>query len=278
MLNELVESGSHAASRKRRGSFFLYTCAAYALLLTLAGAASIYAYDAHVTAETAEHIEFLYLPPAEAPPEIVPRASQPIAHTTNAPRSTEIVRTETEAFASVADSLRVPDKVSTVPSTVPSIPDGAKFKIGTENSTGAPAAPTGGQPGGSSDPNATGSAMARNPVPPPPPPPAVVRPTPAPIEAPKPPRRISIGVLNGKALSLPKPVYPTNVRISSVVVVQVVIDETGRVTSAQAVSGHPLFRPSAVRAARAARFAPTMLSNQPVTVQGIINYNFKLDD
>lgn len=278
MLNELVESGSHAASRKRRGSFFLYTCAAYGLLLTLAGAASIYAYDAHVTAETAEQIEFLYLPPADAPPEIAPRAPQLVADMATTPRTTLTRRTE--AIASATNSTRPPDTISTVPSTVPSIPDGGKFIISTDNANSAPAAPTGGRPGGSADPNATGGTFARNAAPPLPPSP-VVRPTPpAPVEAPKPPRRISIGVLNGKALTLPMPPYPVNARqigLSGTVVVQVLIDETGRVTSAQAVSGHPLLRQSAVRAARAARFAPTMLSNQPVPVQGVINYNFKLD-
>jgi hypothetical protein len=144
MLNELVESGSHAASRKRRGSFFLYTCAAYGLLLTLAGAASIYAYDAHITAETAEHIEFLYLPPPEAPREIAPRAPQLIADMASAPRAAQIIRT-TEAIASATNSTRPPDTISTVPSNVPSIPNGADFIISTENSPGAPAAPTAGE-------------------------------------------------------------------------------------------------------------------------------------
>ena len=52
------------------------------------------------------------------------------------------------------------------------------------------------------------------------------------------------------------------------------VDPSGNVTSANAVSGHPLLRASAVQAARTAKFAPTMLSGQPVSVKGILTYNF----
>jgi TonB family protein len=88
---------------------------------------------------------------------------------------------------------------------------------------------------------------------------------------------ISAGVLNGKAINLVKPTYPPIARAanaSGAVNVQVTIDEQGNVISAQAVSGHPLLRPSAVSAARASTFRPTMLSGQPVKVTGVITYNF----
>lgn len=91
------------------------------------------------------------------------------------------------------------------------------------------------------------------------------------------PKTISAGVLNGKATSLPKPPYPPAaraVRASGSVSVQVLIDESGRVISATAVSGHPLLQAAAVAAARQARFSPTMLSGQPVKVSGVITYNF----
>ncbi|MGH9819144.1 MAG: energy transducer TonB, partial [Pyrinomonadaceae bacterium] len=91
------------------------------------------------------------------------------------------------------------------------------------------------------------------------------------------PKMISGGVLNGKAISLPKPPYPPAaraVRASGAVSVQVVIDESGHVISASAASGHPLLRGAAVEAARGARFSPTLLSGQAVKVSGIITYNF----
>jgi TonB family protein len=100
--------------------------------------------------------------------------------------------------------------------------------------------------------------------------------TPAP---PKPGKPVSGGVLNGKAISLPAPAYPPAaraVRASGTVIVQVTIDENGRVISASAISGHPLLQQSAVGAARNARFSPTKLSGVPVKVTGTINYNFNL--
>jgi len=56
--------------------------------------------------------------------------------------------------------------------------------------------------------------------------------------------------------------------------VQVTIDENGNVISASAVSGHPLLRQAAEQAARQAVFKPTLLSDQPVKVTGVIVYNF----
>jgi len=90
---------------------------------------------------------------------------------------------------------------------------------------------------------------------------------------------ISGGVLNGKALSLPQPEYPTIAKAahaSGSVVVQVVIDKRGCVESAHAVGGHPLLQSAAVQAASQARFTPTRLSGQPVKVTGVLTYNFVL--
>lgn len=93
-------------------------------------------------------------------------------------------------------------------------------------------------------------------------------------------KTISGGVLNGKAISLPKPVYPPAAKAahaSGTVVVQVTVDEEGKVISAKAVSGHPLLQASAEAAARQARFSPTKLSGKPVKVTGVITYNFELE-
>ncbi|HWT00586.1 MAG TPA: energy transducer TonB [Pyrinomonadaceae bacterium] len=94
---------------------------------------------------------------------------------------------------------------------------------------------------------------------------------------PRPDRPISGGVLNGKAISLPRPTYPAiarAARASGTVTVQVTIDESGKVISARAVGGHPLLQQSAVQAAYGARFSPTQLSGQPVKVTGVLTYNF----
>jgi TonB family protein len=88
---------------------------------------------------------------------------------------------------------------------------------------------------------------------------------------------INGGVLNGKALYLPKPDYPAeaqSAKASGTVVVQVTVDEQGGVISAKAVSGHPALQQVSVNAALQARFSPTMLMGEPVKVNGVITYNF----
>lgn len=91
------------------------------------------------------------------------------------------------------------------------------------------------------------------------------------------PRSIEGGVLNGKAVAMPVPVYPDvarSARAQGSVEVRIMIDEGGNVIEAQAVSGHPLLRAAAVTAAREAKFSPTRLSGEPVRVSGLLTYNF----
>ncbi|HEY5883681.1 MAG TPA: energy transducer TonB [Pyrinomonadaceae bacterium] len=104
--------------------------------------------------------------------------------------------------------------------------------------------------------------------------PPAAAPAPRPILKP-----VSGGVLNGTAVSLPSPSYPDTarrMRMTGVVVVQVVVDETGKVISAEAGSGPSILKEAAVQAALKARFSPTKLSGQPVKVSGVINYRFAL--
>ncbi len=92
---------------------------------------------------------------------------------------------------------------------------------------------------------------------------------------------ISGGILNGKAISLPKPEYPAAalaVKAKGAVSVQIIIGEDGKVVTAKAISGHPLLRAAAERAAFASEFAPTRLSGSPVKVTGAIVYNFASAD
>ena len=86
------------------------------------------------------------------------------------------------------------------------------------------------------------------------------------------------GVLNSKALSLPKPVYPEEARrikVSGRVTVRVVVDENGKVISAQATDGPLPLRQAAEAAARQATFAPTT-TNDGITVKvaGTLTYDF----
>jgi TonB family C-terminal domain len=90
---------------------------------------------------------------------------------------------------------------------------------------------------------------------------------------------VSGGVLNGTAISLPAPSYPEaakRMRTAGTVAVDVILDESGKVVSANATSGPQVLREAAVQAALKARFSPTKLSGQPVKVSGVINYKFAL--
>jgi len=90
-------------------------------------------------------------------------------------------------------------------------------------------------------------------------------------------RPISGGVLNGKAISLPKPDYPADARaagVDGVVVIQVTVDEQGNVAEARAVSGPAQLQQVAINAALQAKFSPTLLMGEPVKVTGVIVYNF----
>jgi TonB family protein len=109
------------------------------------------------------------------------------------------------------------------------------------------------------------------------------------------PRSINGGVLNGKAMNLPKPEFPSDAKaagVDGVVRVQVTIDGAGTVESAKAVAddeecdkgeaagissrclGLYSLRAAAENAAMEARFSPTLLSGNPVKVTGVIAYNF----
>jgi len=59
------------------------------------------------------------------------------------------------------------------------------------------------------------------------------------------------------------------------VVVEVTVSEQGAVVSTHVLSGPPLLRDAAERAARGWRFTPTILGNTPVKVIGTITFSFK---
>jgi tetratricopeptide (TPR) repeat protein len=85
-------------------------------------------------------------------------------------------------------------------------------------------------------------------------------------------------VLNGQAISLPKPDYPRAAlanRVGGLVLIKVIVDETGKVTEAEDACGaHPLLIETSREAALKARFTPTLLSGIPVKVTGIITYRY----
>lgn len=92
----------------------------------------------------------------------------------------------------------------------------------------------------------------------------------------EPKAQVSAGVLNGRAINKPTPVYPPEAReVTGTVAVRVVFDESGKVIWARAVSGHPLLRAAAEEAARGTMFPPMTVEGKPVKVSGVLTYLFK---
>lgn len=87
------------------------------------------------------------------------------------------------------------------------------------------------------------------------------------------------GVLQGSAIKRVEPRYPPEARaarISGSVVVEVTVDEAGKVFQARTISGPPELREASVGAARGWEFSRTTLSKVPVKVIGTITFNFNL--
>jgi len=260
MFNNLIESSSHSSELKRRGSFFLFTTASYALLFAIAGVASIYAYDAQLGERNLEVL--VTLAPVELSLTKVIADPAPAGPTRpHSPIDLDIRRNPTTA---VDVSTLVPRDVSSSPN--PNLPVRGPYKLGDEDSN-------------ASIPSSTlvSTGEGRGPVTP-----TIVEvmtPPPAPTPVPAPKVLKLSEVLNTRALSLPKPNYPQMAKMIGLqgrVTVQVLIDETGKVISARAVDGHPMFRQVSESAAYQARFSPARLNDQPVKVSGVITYNFVL--
>jgi protein TonB len=271
MFNNLIESQSHMKELKRRSRFVLFTLAAYTLLLFGAGVASIYAYDAQLESQSMDVSVISWVPPVVTPAATHPPENQPArrAFTPTArvdPNITTPIRTS-QAVSRIDQPTNNVPPVSTFGSDLP--PVSGRYTIGTRN---ADPPSTGGNPNGCTDCRGEG----KDPV-------KVVADTPPPAEIVrvKPPEthNVSTGVLKAHAISLPQPPYPPlarQIKAQGIVGVQILVDEAGRVVSAHAVSGNPFLIKSAEEAALKAKFSPTLLSGQPVKVQGLITYNFVL--
>lgn len=274
MFANLVESNPHRGDYARKGSFFLGTLAVYGVIFLMLGVGGIYAYNNHIENRDLELLSMVST-----------------AEETEAPVPTRVVSTRSAAGGGGGQRVPVfrsrpvltsPDPTRTqsgvhVSSPVQELPQGMIHRIGVPSSGHnifGPGGKEGTGPGGDGTGAGTkgvGELVGETP------PPTMKAAANNRPPASTPPR--SVGVVNSMATALPKPVYTAIAKAAGaagVVQVQVVIDETGRVISARAVSGHPLLLKESERAAYQARFTPTYLSNQPVKVSGVITYNFVL--
>lgn len=267
MLDQLVESKSHAGEDKRRGGFM-----ATVMVIAVFGVLSAWGYDLFSKdfgmggddLSLTTLVAPVPVPDEEPPPEPEKKPEQ----------KEPDVDVRKELIQNIMQSpVKPPDVISVARNPVKEMRLDRLTKLGTNDSdTGARVdsgtarvVDSGGTAGLSTSTGTAPTGGGEEEAPPPP--------------KPKPPvpKMVSQGVLNGKATSLPKPAYPAAakaVRAGGSVSVQVVISESGSVISASAVSGHPLLRAAAEGAARGARFSPTLLSGQPVKVSGVITYNF----
>ena len=272
MFGNLIESGSHARDFRRKGSFFLGTFIFYAALLAAAGVGSIYAYNTHLEDQQYEVLSIMRFPPS-------PVRIEPERHSEARPAAS---RADTRAIAErIEISMVVPvvksNKVASastpeVSARMPVIEGSRNFDpkftgglVGPSDSIGADS--SGGDSFASVKVDVSREA------------PPEIRRTPEDNPTPKQKILTVSKILNGSAIVKPAPPYPhlaKVTRVSGVVAVQILIDEQGRVVSAQPSSGHPMLRQAAMQAAFQARFSPTSLNGQPVKVSGVITYNFVL--
>lgn len=271
MFSHLIESGSHKKEFKRRGRFFLGTLGFYGLLLLVAGVASVYAYNEQLGKQELE-VTLLTTPVQITQTERPPMVHTPPRYVSGSGNTGNVIRTEIIANT---DSPLIPNKISTHPAPPPSPPG---TELGDRNTGGGIHIGLPGDGSGKPGPATSDVVVVPPASEPDPMPPPRAKPTPV---ASKPPAqvRVSSVVLSSKVISKPAPAYPTiakQTRVQGAVTVEILIDEQGRVISAQATSGHMLLRAAAQTSAYQARFTPTSISGRPVRVAGVITYNFIL--
>ena len=277
MFSNLIESGSHKRDLKRRGGFFLGTLVTYGVLLMAAGVGSIYAYNA--TIEDRDDYEVLAIMDFSRARE---ERAEPVVKKSAA--SKPAGGPQKAAPTATIKDLVVENpnaNLPVAPEGARKLPPGMKYKFGDHTyippaaSFGGAGEEGGGKPGGGGKDagplveEKSGEGPPR----------MKVEPAPTPKPENKRPVRLTSEVLTGKTVAKPVPPYPAAaqaVRAQGAVVVQIVVDEQGRVISSKATSGHPLLRNAAEGAALRARFTPTLLTGQPVKVTGFITYNFVL--
>lgn len=278
MLDQLIESKSNGAENRKRGGYLLTT---FVLVVGLCFSAVLWSLFAKDLGMGREGFELSTL---VAPLPIV--ENSPPAPVQKEPKREQSQNTKSEIITRQANMLRIdelqpaPTEISVAANTHKSRPNGHFLVADTdETSVQNSSASRNGRTAGE---NVVGISnnqseqidVVEKTIPPPPP----IKKT---IAEPSEKRRtpVSEGVINGKATSLPKPIYSAAakaVHAAGSVNVQVTIDKAGRVIAVKALDGHILLRPAAEKAAWSAKFNPTLLSRQPVEVTGVIVYRFAM--
>jgi protein TonB len=250
MFDKLVESAKRKQGR-RPGRILVFTTAIYGLALAALVVLAIVGFNPALAEEYDLLVGLTPPVPQSEAPATVPLAHKPVPFVTTftAPRTPPPVVLP----ASEADRYPI---VRTGP-FVPGSPPGA----GSDNPTGVP----GGKDAGDQ--------------PPPPPPPPETKPTAA-ASTEQRVVRLTSQLTQGRAIRKVQPPYPAiarQARIQGPVQVQISISESGEVTAAFVLSGHPMLRDASLQAARQWLFKPTELNDRPVRAIGVITFNFVLN-
>lgn len=275
MLDQLVESKNNSKGNRKLSGILMATSMAVFSALTFA---LIFSLFSHTLAMGNENLDVTTLvspisPPDEAPPEPI-KQQQPTERTVSQLPSRQIDMLRTEESPTI-----VPKNVSVTQNQQKSRPVSG-FTISPIDTAGIPSGDGRPERSGNSQ---SGEGLLSDKQPPQveikneiPKPPPIIKPTPKPEPSPK-KTIVSEGVINGKASYLAQPSYPAAARAvhaNGQVKVQVMIDEEGKVISANVISGHPLLQSAALSAAKSSKFTPTFLSKEKVKVSGFIIYNF----
>jgi outer membrane biosynthesis protein TonB len=281
MLDQFIESKSNKTANRQSRQLLFST---FSLLTVLSFSAVIWSIFSRDLVLASDSLEFSALAAPIA--EIEPQKDEPKEPEMDKPKTNS--RATTNQFtirkvdmSRVDESLDVPDKVSTTPNTSKERPKNRKAVMGnidldSEDPVGVSNSENRGYGKGSTSKSTKGIISKKieieddEPLP-------VVEKTKVVEEVKKLKSNVSLGVLTGKAISLPKPPYSAAAKAigaSGVVSVQITIDANGNVISANATSGHPILRADCEKAALNAKFSPTLLSKIAVKATGILTYNF----
>ena len=88
----------------------------------------------------------------------------------------------------------------------------------------------------------------------------------------------SRAIIQGQAIKRVDPPYPDFAKrygLKGSVDVEVIVDQSGKVITARALSGPAMLREAAVSAAQLWRFRPTLMNGKPVEAVGTIKFNFE---
>lgn len=277
MFEQLDDTQPFAAETKNRRNYFLVTTVLVGITLTAAMIISLFAVDLNLGMGDMDMVELV------APVEIDQQTKLPDPETMpKEPKGGSAGAAAPKIAMRQVNMARIDESPSEAPATVATTQntskarfDSGRFEIGNVDSdpgSGGNGRSTGGDGTGDGngigDGSGDGIAKVENDYTPPPPP---AKP------AAKPATQI-MGVVNGRATSLPLPTLTAAAKManaSGTVSVQVLVDEKGNVISANAVSGSVLLRASSEAAAREAKFSQTLLAGIPVKISGIINYHFE---